>query len=322
MSVPAESIDRARQVGILPTAQRFVILKHVAANEWAGPCPSCGGDDRFAVNTRKQVFNCRGCGASGGVIDLVMLALGVGFADAVAGLAGASPNLGTPRRPKAAPREAETDEEEATRKNHLALAIFDGARSIRGSLAETYLVAVRGVDIDQIPDLDSVLRFEPRCPFGAERLPALIALVRDIVTNERVAIQRTAIDSDGRKIDRWGLGPKKGGAIRLWPTAGILVVGEGLETVASAATRIPYRGAPLQPAWALIDRANLSNFPILANVERLIILVDHDANGHGQAAAAVCAKRWSAAGREVIRLTPDASGTDFNDLTLHRRGAR
>jgi hypothetical protein len=24
-----------------------------------GPCPMCGGTDRFAINTRKQVFNCR-----------------------------------------------------------------------------------------------------------------------------------------------------------------------------------------------------------------------------------------------------------------------
>jgi hypothetical protein len=88
MSLPAEAIDCARQVDILPTAQRFVILKHVAANEWAGPCPSCGGDNRFAVNARKQVFNCRGCGARGGVIDLVMLALGIGFAQAVNELAG------------------------------------------------------------------------------------------------------------------------------------------------------------------------------------------------------------------------------------------
>jgi len=28
-----------------------------------GPCPVCGGTDRFAVSIKKQVFNCRGCGA-------------------------------------------------------------------------------------------------------------------------------------------------------------------------------------------------------------------------------------------------------------------
>jgi hypothetical protein len=40
----------------------------------SGPCPKCGGSDRFSVNTVKDVFNCRHCGISGqGVIKLVML---------------------------------------------------------------------------------------------------------------------------------------------------------------------------------------------------------------------------------------------------------
>ena len=28
--------------------------------EFAGPCPHCGGTDRFSINTKDQVFNCRG----------------------------------------------------------------------------------------------------------------------------------------------------------------------------------------------------------------------------------------------------------------------
>lgn len=39
----------------------------------AGPCPLCGGVDRFAIHTGKNTFNCRKCPLSGGgVIDLVM----------------------------------------------------------------------------------------------------------------------------------------------------------------------------------------------------------------------------------------------------------
>lgn len=33
--------------------------------EHQGPCPRCGGNDRFAVNRKKGVWNCRGCGAGG-----------------------------------------------------------------------------------------------------------------------------------------------------------------------------------------------------------------------------------------------------------------
>lgn len=50
--------------------KRWVLARGI---DRAGPCPVCGGEDRFAIHTRKNTFNCRGCGISGGgVIDLVM----------------------------------------------------------------------------------------------------------------------------------------------------------------------------------------------------------------------------------------------------------
>ena len=39
--------------------------------ERVGPCPVCGGDDRFSINTKKQLWNCRGCNVGGDVIALV-----------------------------------------------------------------------------------------------------------------------------------------------------------------------------------------------------------------------------------------------------------
>jgi len=49
----------------------------------SGPCPKCGGSDRFSINTLKDVFNCRQCGISGqGVIKLVMLANDLEFVPA------------------------------------------------------------------------------------------------------------------------------------------------------------------------------------------------------------------------------------------------
>ena len=40
-------------------------------NERVGPCPRCGGDNRFSINIKKRVWNCRGCGIGGDVIKLV-----------------------------------------------------------------------------------------------------------------------------------------------------------------------------------------------------------------------------------------------------------
>ena len=67
----AHAIERARQADILETARRFVELKRAGAHEYFGPCPVFGCADRFSVNTRKQVWNCRGCGRGGDVVDLV-----------------------------------------------------------------------------------------------------------------------------------------------------------------------------------------------------------------------------------------------------------
>jgi hypothetical protein len=59
--------------------------------ERAGPCPKCGGDDRFSISTSKQVFNCRKCGGRGDVIALVQFLDGVDFVEACTTLAGAPP---------------------------------------------------------------------------------------------------------------------------------------------------------------------------------------------------------------------------------------
>jgi DNA primase len=53
----------------------------------AGPCPHCGGRDRFSINLKKQVFNCRGCQRGGDVIELVQFLDDLDFRQAVALLA-------------------------------------------------------------------------------------------------------------------------------------------------------------------------------------------------------------------------------------------
>lgn len=79
-----EWTERARGADILLTAQKLgARLKKIVANEYAGPCPRCGGSDRFSVNTRKRVFNCRGSDESGGdVIDMVRYVTGCSFIEA------------------------------------------------------------------------------------------------------------------------------------------------------------------------------------------------------------------------------------------------
>lgn len=74
--------------------------------EMIGPCPCCGGDDRFALKllgTKRSWFNCRSCGIKGrDPVSLVMQVLRLDFLDACEALAGSPPDR--PANPSAAPR--------------------------------------------------------------------------------------------------------------------------------------------------------------------------------------------------------------------------
>ena len=56
--------------------------------ERVGPCPKCGGTDRFSINTKKGLWNCRQCGVGGDVIKLVEHLDGVDFIGACTTLTG------------------------------------------------------------------------------------------------------------------------------------------------------------------------------------------------------------------------------------------
>jgi hypothetical protein len=138
-------------------------------------------------------------------------------------------------------------------------------------------------------------------------------LFRDVVTDAPAGIQRIALTKDAQKIERRMLGrwptPR---AIKLWPPASSLVIGEGIETTLAAATRVTHHDAPLRPAWSIGSSGGIARFPLVEGVERLTILVDNDPTGRDDARA--CARRWAAAGRTAVLLTPRQPGADFNDI--------
>lgn len=86
--LPAEWEEQATHIPVLDLAKRHgADLKRVG-DEWIGPCPVCGGRDRFSVNTRKGVFHCRRAGTGGGAVSLYMYLTGKDFRTAILDLTG------------------------------------------------------------------------------------------------------------------------------------------------------------------------------------------------------------------------------------------
>jgi hypothetical protein len=209
--------------------------------------------------------------------------------------------------------ETQCREEQKLRSKELALRLWRGSQPAAGTLAERYLTARSLIGLAASP----ALRFRGDCPHPAGgRLPAMVALVTDAV-GQPLGIHRTFLRRDGSaKADvepqRASLGPIWGGAVRLDPLAPELVVGEGVETSASAGKLVGL------PAWAAISAGNLARGVVLPReVRRVVVACDRDLPGID--AAEVAANRWREEGRDVQIASPDSLGADFNDILLAQR---
>lgn len=87
--IPAETVTAAREKSILDVAKLCGAALKKTGSEWNGPCPACGGADRFWLNEAENVFLCRASGHAGDPIALIRHKHGVGFSEAVEMLTGA-----------------------------------------------------------------------------------------------------------------------------------------------------------------------------------------------------------------------------------------
>jgi putative DNA primase/helicase len=179
-----------------------------------------------------------------------------------------------------------------------AIALWRSSVDPRGTHVEKYLNSRKLRLDDDIAG--SVLRWNPK-------IRAMVALFRNIETNKPQAITRTFLNQEGWKIERKFLGPVSGAAIKLDDDADVttgLHIGEGIETCLAA------RQLGLKPAWALGSCLAIAAFPVLAGVQALSILREHDEAN--RSSADVCGTRWHAAGRQVFDVWPKV-GKDVND---------
>lgn len=204
-------------------------------------------------------------------------------------------------------RKAEA-EAEAAKVEKRALACWQDAQPIDGTIAEAYLRG-RGITCA----LPVSLRFHPECWHpSAQRAPAMIARIDGL---PRLAVHRTYLRPDGSgkaALDppKAMLGAALGGAVRLTGGAGPIVVAEGIETAMSLASGLLPRPATI---WAALSCAGIAGLRLPPRAGRLTIANDGDAPG--LAAAHKLALRADALGWSVSML-PAPDGRDWNDILM------
>ena len=166
-------IDRARAEKIETVLRERGILKTLKGRKgkFAGPCPNCGGRDRFGVDLSKGnggVFNCRGCHASGGdAVALVCFLDGCDFLQAVETLIGPPPDAEKEtdderraREQRATERRQRLEREQREREEREAAALRESIhycdrlwqQAVRLPQHALGYFARRGIALDDVPD--------------------------------------------------------------------------------------------------------------------------------------------------------------------------
>ena len=273
---------------------RFLTNKH-------GPCPLCGGRDRFRWDDRNGTgsYYCNQCGPGPGVM-LVRKLRGWDHATACRAIDEIIGRDPPPRREQ---------EQSSRRRENSGKRILSEAADF--SIVRHYLER-RGLST-----FPTILRGHRRLPYVDDgrflgNFPAMLAPV-------------VGPDGDLRSVHRTYLGdvPKRkkllsqvgtGAAIRLFEPTDQLGIAEGVETAIAANELFSV------PTWATIGAAIMEGFAPPAGVRHLFIFGDNDAKFGGQKAAYTLAHRLHLEFVIEVKIPP-VSGTDWLDVLCSRSAA-
>lgn len=275
-----------------------------------GPCPQCGGKDRYRFDDKdgRGTWYCNQCGAGDGM-QMAEFVTGQPFKEAVkmveAQLGCSSYEIPKPDRSEEELRDARVK-------------LWQAGRPLsQGDPVETYLNSRRlsGLGL-------GVLRYVPECWHAESRkkLPAMVAAVQG-PDGKVCALHKTYLTLDGQKaavkpVRKLTEGTLPAGAcVRLRPHQGDLGLGEGIES-AMGADRL----AKI-PVWASLTADLMRKFEPPADVNSLTVFMDNDASFTGQAAGYHLLNRlWHKAQRDgsfVVGLrekVPMQLGKDYGDI--------
>lgn len=271
-----------------------------------GPCPMCGGRDRFRFDNDKgegSAFCSGACGASGNGWRLLEKWKGWDFKTAAAEVDRILGNV------PADPAKCERSPDDCRR---ACAELWGKAERVReGGLVHRYL-ANRGCALPQNTD---ALRFLAQCPvpFEAGCRPAMLARVQG-ADGVGVTLHRTFLRPDGRKADMDNPRALMPGelpdacAVRLAMHGERLGIAEGIETALKAGERFN------MPVWAALNATMLAKWTPPEGVIEVVVFGDADAKFGGQAAAYRLAHRLALKGLRVTVEIPPKLGTDWADV--------
>lgn len=301
--VPIKELARGHWSFLLPQLG----VPATALHRKHGPCPICGGKDRYRWDDQNHTggYICAACGAGDGFM-LAQKCTGKDFA-----------TLAREVRAllrQAPPVSVASDQPRAPDRRVLAR-IWQGAhRPAPDGPVARYLAARLGRHWPS----DAVREHPALHDPGTDRAwPALVARITD-PAGEGASLHQTYLDPCGAKAPietprRLAAGTiPPGSAIRLWDARPLMGVAEGIETAFAAA--IIYK----MPVWSCISASMLAKFEPPAEVVELAIFADNDASFAGQAAAYKLAQRMVASGRKVTVFVPDRVGTDYADVLAQK----
>lgn len=288
-------------------------LPEASLRDRHGPCPLCGGKDRFRFDDKegRGSYFCNACGAGDGM-KLAVEYTGKTFREVASMIDGIVGNL-TPETPK--PEISEESRVDALRNTYRATSPVEP-----GDLVDTYLTH-RGVDRGVYPE---TLRFGRaiRDGDGAVR-PAMVAMVGRPGRGKFDTIHRTFLKPDGSGKAEMA-SPRKmmpgsipdGACVQLSNyTGGPLGIAEGIETALAAGDLFE------MPVWAALNSGMLKKWWPPEGCDEVAIFGDHDAKYGGQSAAYELAHRLAVKGIAVTVHLPDIPGQDWNDVLLAQRGS-
>lgn len=278
-----------------------------------GPCPLCGGVDRFRWDNieGKGTYICSQCGAGDGM-KLAIEFMGQPFPHVAAQIDAILNNV----KPDAPSKigMSEDDQRQALRR-----AWTESRPVVPGDLAHRYLTT-RGVEELIYP---KALRFSPAMRDGEGGMrPCMLAMVGRYGEERFVSMHRTFLRPDGNAKAEMAA-PRKmmpgvlpeGACVMLSEyNGGPLGIAEGIETAMSASALYNL------PVWSAINSAMLKKWMPPENCDEVAIFADNDLKFGGQAAAYHLAHRLNCKGIFATVHVPDKVGEDFNDIWIRKVG--